>query len=195
MIITKLQRLEVGLEGKPFLSGIFVHDSRALVVGDALFEEIGLALEGDEVHEIKGVLSVVAFRHAKGDEQAVSDKFNILAHEGGVHANETDSYELLLDGDGLSDDARSSGVGGPVLEQREEQTGEVAVQTFIARYELIREGKSGHKATLLEPEDGSEGAGEEDALDGRKGNQALGKRLAARNPTKGPLSFLPNARN
>lgn len=51
-----------------------------------------------------------------------------------------------------------------MVEQGVEEAREVAVQALVAGDELVREGEPGHEAALLEPEDGAEGAGEEDAL-------------------------------
>eukprot|EP00967_Tisochrysis_lutea_P037301 scaffold44835_cov14-Tisochrysis_lutea.AAC.1 len=54
-----------------------------------------------------------------------------------------------------------------------QEASKVAVQALIAGDELIGEGKARHEATLLQPEDGAEGAREEDALHAGKSNQAL----------------------
>nr|CAD1826466.1 unnamed protein product [Ananas comosus var. bracteatus] len=56
-----------------------------------------------------------------------------------------------------------------------EEASEVAVEALVAGDELVGEGEPGHEATLLEPEDGSAGAGEE-ALDAGEGDEALGER-------------------
>ena len=58
---------------------------------------------------------------------------------------------------------------------REEEAGEVGVHAFVAGDELVGEGEAGHKAAFLEPEDGGEGAAEENALHGGEGDEALGK--------------------
>ena len=57
----------------------------------------------------------------------------------------------------------------------EEQAGEVGVHAFVAGDELVGEGESGHEAAFLEPEDGGEGAAEEDAFDRGEGDEALRK--------------------
>jgi len=44
---------------------------------------------------------------------------------------------------------------------------------LVSADELVGEGESGHQASLLQPEDGSEGPGEEDPLHGREGYHAL----------------------
>ncbi len=60
-----------------------------------------------------------------------------------------------------------------------QQAGEVAVQALVAADELVGEGEAGHEAALLEPEDGAEGAAEEDALHGGEGDEALGEHAIA----------------
>jgi len=39
------------------------------------------------------------------------------------------------------------------LQVSEEQASKVGVQTLISRDQLVREGKTGHETSLLEPED------------------------------------------
>ena len=63
-------------------------DTRLGVVGDALLEEVRLALERDHVHEVEGVRHVVHLRVAERDEEAIGDKLDVLAHECRVHADE-----------------------------------------------------------------------------------------------------------
>lgn len=74
-----------------------------------------------------------------------------------------------------------------MLEHGVEQAGEVGVEALVARDELVGEGESGHLAALLEPEDGAEGAGEEDALDAGEADEALGERRSGVvDPLEGP---------
>ena len=47
------------------------------------------------------------------------------------------------------------------------------MQALVPGDELVGEGETGHQAALLEPEDGAERAGEEDALDGGIGDEPL----------------------
>jgi hypothetical protein len=56
-----------------------------------------------------------------------------------------------------------------------QKAGKVSVHSFVTRDKFVREGKTGHKSTLLDPEDGTERAGEEDTFDGSEGNKTLGK--------------------
>jgi hypothetical protein len=99
------------------------------------------------------------------------------------------------------------------LEVGEEEAGEIGVETFVAGDELVLKGtkvstrkrrgkqektngesKSGHETTLLEPEDGGEGAREEDTLNGSEGDKALTEnRAVVRNPGESPLSLLLDA--
>jgi hypothetical protein len=57
------------------------------VFGDSFFEEIGFAREGDHIHEIEGVCGLIHFFISERDEETVSDEFNVLAHERGVHSD------------------------------------------------------------------------------------------------------------
>lgn len=78
----------------------------------------------------------------------------------------------------------------------EEQAGKISVETLITRDELIRESESWHKTTLLEPEDGGKGTGEEDTFDSGKGNEALSKcGLLVLNPAESPVGLLLDAWN
>ena len=56
-----------------------------------------------------------------------------------------------------------------------ESAGEIRVKTLITRDEFIGKCQAGHNATLLEPEDGAEGAAEEDALNCRETQETRGE--------------------
>lgn len=68
--------------------------------------------------------------------------------------------------------------------------GEVGVQALVPRDELVGEGESGHQRALLEPEDGAEGAREEDALHCGEGDQPLVEGALVVHPLHGPLRLL-----
>jgi hypothetical protein len=203
-------RLEVIIEGEVttvLALGLIVlgllsaeHDTGLLVVTDTLLEEVGLATKGDILHEVEGVGRLVHLLVAKGDKKTVGDELNVLLHEVGVHAEEGArqglSKELLLNGDGIGDDVLNDLLVGTTLEVGVEKAGEVGVKTLVTRDKLVGEGQARHETTLLQPENGGKGAAEEDALDGGKSNETLGKRrLLVRDPLKGPLSLSSNARN
>jgi hypothetical protein len=59
------------------------------IVRYSLLEKIGFALQRDHVHEVEWIGDIVHLVIAKGYEEAVSDKFNILAHQCCVHADES----------------------------------------------------------------------------------------------------------
>jgi len=102
----------------------------------------------------------------------------------------------LLNLDSLGDDLLDQLAFRFVLEVREEQASKVGVHSLVTGDELIGEGKTWHEATLLEPEDGSKGTGEENTLNGSKGNETAGKGgVLVGDPAKGPVSLLLDARN
>jgi hypothetical protein len=176
------------------------HDTSLLIVTDTLLEEVGLASQGDGLHEVEGVRRVIVLLVAKGDEETVSHKLDVLAHELGVHAKQATgksvSEELLLDTNGLDNDVLNDLGVRAVVQVREEETSEIRVETLVTRDELVGEGETGHQTTLLEPEDGGEGAREEDTLDSSEGNQTRSEgRLSVIDPADGPLSLLGNAGN
>ena len=59
------------------------------VLRHASLEEVGLALQRNQVHKIERIRGVVMFGVAKCKKQAIGNKFDILAHKRGIHANET----------------------------------------------------------------------------------------------------------
>jgi hypothetical protein len=63
-------------------------NARLLIIAHALFKEVGLALERDHVHEIEGIRDIVDLFVAESDEETIGDELDVLAHEGGVHADE-----------------------------------------------------------------------------------------------------------
>jgi hypothetical protein len=155
-------------------------------------------LEGDHIHEVEGVGDVVELLVTESDKQVVGDKLDVLAHQGGVHADERDGEcvgeELLLDDDGFGDDA-ADGVGvGTLAKVREEEASKVGVHTLITRDELVRERETRHQSALLQPEDRRKRPGEEDALDRGECNQPLSEcRASVRDPSQGPVRLALDA--
>jgi hypothetical protein len=189
--------LVLSLDGRVTLLLVLLsagHDTGLLVITDALLEEVGLAGQRDVLHEIEGVGGVVVLVVTQSQEQAVGDKLNVLAHEGGVHAEqragESICQELLLNLHCLGDDSQDGLLAGAVVEHGEEEAGKVGVHALITRDQLVGERETGHEATLLEPEDGCERSTEEDTLDGSKGDETVGKgRVLVRDPSQGPVGL------
>ena len=201
-------RLEVVVEAEPVTvgGGLLVlgvllgagHDTGLLVVANTLLEEVGLAGQGDGLHEVEGVGRVVVLLVAEGDQEAVGNKLDVLAHQLGVHAQEGNgqsiSQELLLNADGLDNDVLDQLLAGAVVQVREQQTSEVSVQTLVTRDQLVGEGQTGHQTTLLQPEDGGKRAREENTLDGSKSNQTRGEGgLLVLDPLDSPVGLASNA--
>lgn len=68
------------------------------------------------------------------------------------------------------------------------------MHALVTGDELVGEGETGHQTAFLEPEDGGEGAAEEDAFDGGEGDESLRKGgVLVGNPFQGPIGFFPNA--
>jgi len=100
------------------------HHAGLLVVTNTLLEKVGLASKRDVLHEIKGIGRVVHLGVAKCQQETVGNELNVLAHEGGVHAEQSArqriAQELLLNLDGLGDDGTDRLLAGAVVEEREE---------------------------------------------------------------------------
>lgn len=170
------------------------------IIRNPLLEKVGLSLQRDHVHEVKGVRLVVVLLVTQCDEETISDELDILAHQISVHANqlawEGICEELLFDANGFSDDTFNSFGMGAALQVAEEETGEVGVHTLIAGDEFVGESETRHKPTLLEPENGCKRTREEDTLDGGECNQSLAEAcMLVGNPCKGPIRLALNARN
>jgi hypothetical protein len=176
------------------------HDTGLLVVADTLLEEIGLAGQGNVLHEVEGVGGVVRLRVAESKEQTVSHKLNVLAHEGGVHAEQSAwqsvTEKLLLDFNSFGDDGFDGVLAWSCVEEREEEAGEVGVHTLVTRDELVGEGQTRHKTAFLQPEDGGEGAGEENTLNGSESDKTSGKcTVLVGDPSQSPFGLLADARD
>lgn len=177
-----------------------VHDTGLLVLADTLLEEVGLAAEGDVLHEVEGVGGAVNLVVPEGDKETVSDELDVLLHEVRVHAEQgagkSLGEELLLNGDGIADDVLDELLAGSVVEVREQKAGKVGVETLITGDELVGEGETRHEAALLEPEYGGESTTEEDTLNSSEGNKALGEGgILVGDPPKGPVGLLADAGN
>ena len=176
------------------------HDTGLLVLANTLFEEVGLATEGDILHEVEGVGGAVHLLVAESDKESVSDELDVLLHQVGVHAQQSAGQsfgqEFLLDLDGIDDDIADDLLAGSVLQVGEEQASEVGVKTLVTRDQLVGEGQTRHEATLLQPEDGSESTAEEDTLNSSESYETLSiGRVTVLDPLDGPVGLLTDARD
>jgi len=189
--------LKVSIEGKGVVGSLVSsagHDTSLLVIGDTLLKKVGLALKGDQVHEIKGVLDIVVLGVTEGDQETISDKLDVLFHELSVHTDQHDGQgfgqEFLFDGHGLGDDGIDAFLVGTVAQEGEQEAGKVGVQPFVTGDEFVGEGETGHETTLLEPEDGGKSTREEDALDSGESDETFRKGgVLIRDPLEGPSSL------
>ena len=61
------------------------------------FEEVHLALEGDQVHPRKGVLNTEEFGLSEASQQMISHKLDILFHHVSIHTGERTEGQRFLD--------------------------------------------------------------------------------------------------
>ena len=83
--MTDVLKVFVKGERTGFLVGGLGHDTGLLVVGDSLFEEVGLTGQGNVFHEIEGVVDLVVLLVTEGDQESVCDELDVLVHQVGVH--------------------------------------------------------------------------------------------------------------
>ena len=76
--------------------GRSVH-SGLCVIGHTLLEEVGLALERDHIHKVERVRRGINLVVSESHKESVSNEFNILAHELGVHADESNREGICID--------------------------------------------------------------------------------------------------
>lgn len=133
------------------------HETGLLVVTDSLLKEVGLAGQGDVLHEVEWVGDLIVLGVAHGNEQSVSNKLDVLLHEVGIHAEEcywqSIRQELLLNGNSFNDDILNDLLRWSVVEVREQQASEVGVHSLVSGDEFVGESETWHKSTLLQPED------------------------------------------
>jgi hypothetical protein len=104
--------------------------------------------------------------------------------------------QFLFDFHCLNNDVLNNLGVGTAHQVAEEEAGEVSVHTLVTDDKFVRESKSGHEPSFLHPEDGREGAREEDALDSRKCQQTLSECwLLIRDPPESPLRVALDAIN
>lgn len=82
-----------------------------------------------------------------------------------------------------------------VLEMAVQQASKVGMQTFVSADELVRERQATHETTLLEPEDRSKRAREEDALHTGESNQPYPEGHVVGDVLHRPIGLLLDTRN
>lgn len=57
-----------------------VHDSGFLILTHSSLEEVCLSLQGNHLHPVKGILALVNFLTAQGNQKPIRHTFDILSH-------------------------------------------------------------------------------------------------------------------
>mmetsp|Transcript_3386 Transcript_3386/g.7953 ORF Transcript_3386/g.7953 Transcript_3386/m.7953 type:complete len:458 (-) Transcript_3386:473-1846(-) len=171
-----------------------LHHARLLVVAHPLLEEVGLALEGNQLHPVERVLHVVDLAAAERAAEPVRAKLDVLRHQFFVHpdqvAAERVADELFLHRNGALHDVVHDFFRQLALEHPVQQAGEVRVQALVARDQLVGEGEPRHQSSLLQPVDGAERPGEQDSLHAGEGHQPHGEAEVIRHPRRSPVGLL-----
>ena len=175
-------------------------DSTLGVLSDSLFEKVGLSLEGDHFHPLEWVGGLVVLGGSQGNQETVSAELNVLCHQLGVHTDQLNrkgvADEFLLNVDSIGNNLDNALGRKLVNELVVQHAGEITVETLVTRDEFVREGKTRHKSSFLEPEDGAETSREEDSLDNAEGDATLGEAcLFGIAPLEGPLGLLLDTRD
>merc|ERR550537_447664 len=85
---------EVRIEREALRLLLASHHPCLLVLPDPLLEEVGLPLQGDELHPVERILRAPDLRMTQGGEEAVRHEFNVLRHEHVVHAYQVTRQSL-----------------------------------------------------------------------------------------------------
>ena len=170
------------------------HHSRLLVLAHSLLEEVGLALQRNQLHPVKWVAGSENLAVAESCKKPVCNKLNVLRHEVLVHADkiagECVANELSLNLHRAPDDVVHDVLCKLVLQHLVQEAGKVGVEALVSGNQLVGEGEARHLAALLQPEDGAERPAEEHALDRSEGHQALRKAALAVHPLYCPVRLL-----
>src|SRR5210317_2118620 len=149
------------------------------IVTNPFLKEVSLSIKGDIFHKVKWILGVPDRSHTNLLQQPIRHVLNVLGHLFGVHADkvtwECVEDEPLLNLNSFSNDGVNRFSLGFVSQQLEQLNRKLLMETFIARDELIREAKTWHETSLLEPENSTETATKEYTLHTRKRKEALSK--------------------
>ena len=80
---------EAGIKGKGLIGAVNA-DTRLGVFSDMFFKEVGFALEADGFHPFEWVPNFEVSITAKSKKESVGAEFDVVAHHGGVHADQLD---------------------------------------------------------------------------------------------------------
>ena len=133
-------------------------------------------------------------------EQSVCAKFNVLAHECRVHADEFDGQcgrdKFFFNVDCVFDDLCNAFGFEFVLQLCVEFARKVTVHAFVSGYEFIGRAQPGQQSSFFQPEDCAKGSGEEYALNRCERDDAFCEvGFIGVTPLQCPLGFFFDARH
>ena len=80
---------EAGIKGKGLVGAVDA-DNQFGIFSDTFFEEVGFALKADGFHPFKWVPNFEVSIAAKAKKESVDTESDVVAHHGGIYANEFD---------------------------------------------------------------------------------------------------------
>jgi len=108
---------EASVKGKGLVGAVNAN-ARFGVLSYAFLEEVCFAFKADHFHPFERVPSFEMMVTAKAEKESVSAKFDVVAHQSGVHSDQFDeegiSDEFHLDCTCTADDLNDSGFRKPV---------------------------------------------------------------------------------
>jgi hypothetical protein len=84
---------ETGVKGKGLIGAINT-DTRFGVFSNAFLKEVGFALEADGFHPFERVPNFEVSVAAKAKKESVGAESDVVAHHGGIHADEFDREDV-----------------------------------------------------------------------------------------------------
>ncbi len=148
-------------------------------------------MKADHFHPLKQVANFLVSTAAKGNQELVGTKLDVVAHHDQFHPNEFDRESIdnkfHLDVNCTADDINDAFFGKMVGQFGVEESRKITAEPFVVADKFVAETKARHESALFEPEYGAERAQEEDAFDSSKCNHLFGKAgTGGVAPFKGP---------
>ena len=131
---------------------------------------------------------------AKGNQELVCTKLDVVAHHDQFHPNEFNregiNNKFHFNVDRTADDVNDACFRKAVDQFRVKQACEVTVEPIIVADEFVAGAEARHKSALCEPEYGAERDREENAFDSSKFNHTFGETgIGGEAPYESPVGF------
>ncbi len=164
-----------------------------LIFSYTFLKKVCLSLQGNHFHPLKWIFNLIIFWDSKLEQKSVSYKFDVLAHQCGVHSDQLYwkrfSYEMHFNINSIRYDFKDLLIRYFVVQVLVKQASKISMHSFVSANQLVWKCETWHKTSFFQPEYCTKASWKENSFYACKCNKSLSKVTFWSDPLDCPFSL------